>query len=291
MPDGLLQNYINGQFVPSSSSETIDLISPVDESVVGRAPVSNAADVDAAVAAAERAFATWGRTTPSVRQQALLKLADAIEEHCDEIVEAQCRNTGQLKAMISAEEVMVSADQVRFFAGAARMVEGLSAGEYMEGFTSYVRREPIGVVGQVTPWNYPFMMALWKIGPALAAGNTIVLKPSDTTPGSTLVLAKLSKGILPDGVFNVVLGNGGTGAMGWIQAYGAGTSIVNGTSTGGNGGDGGTNGTGGAIGGKGGNGGNSSFWKMSGQQSTNETNSGGNGGDGGNGSEIGRAHV
>jgi 1-pyrroline dehydrogenase len=212
MPDGLLQNYIDGQFVDSSSSETIDLISPVDGSVVGQAPVSNRADVDAAVAAAERAFLTWGKTTPSVRQQALLKLADAIEAHSDEIVEAQCRNTGQLKAMIAAEEVAVSADQVRFFAGAARMVEGLSAGEYMEGFTSYVRREPIGVVGQVTPWNYPFMMAIWKICPALATGNTVVLKPSDTTPESTLVLARISKGILPDGVFNVVLGTGATGA-------------------------------------------------------------------------------
>ncbi|MFD4183295.1 aldehyde dehydrogenase family protein, partial [Rhodococcus sp. NPDC058514] len=149
---------------------------------------------------------------PGVRQSALLALADAIEAHSDELVEAQCRNTGQPKAIIAAEEVKVGADQLRFFAGAARMLEGKSAGEYMDGFTSYVRREPIGVVGQVTPWNYPFMMAIWKIGPALAAGNTVVLKPSDTTPESTLVLARLSKGILPDGVLNVVLGNGGTGA-------------------------------------------------------------------------------
>jgi 1-pyrroline dehydrogenase len=213
MPDGPLQNFIDGKFVASSSSETIDLINPVDESVVGQAPVSNRADLDAAVDAADRAFTDWGRTTPSVRQQALLKLADAIEAHSDEIVEAQCRNTGQLKAMIATEEVAVSADQIRFFAGAARMVEGLSAGEYMEGFTSYVRREPIGVVGQVTPWNYPFMMAVWKIGPALATGNTVVLKPSDTTPESTLVLARLTKDILPDGVFNVVLGTGATGAQ------------------------------------------------------------------------------
>ena len=213
MSDGPLQNYIDGQFVASASSETINLISPVDESVVGQAPVSDRADVDAAVAAADRAFAGWGRTTPGVRQRALLKLADAIEEHSDEIVEAQSRNTGQLKAMISTEEVAVGADQIRFFAGAARLVEGLSAGEYLEGFTSYVRREPIGVVGQVTPWNYPFMMALWKIGPALATGNTVVLKPSDTTPESTLVLARISKDILPDGVFNVILGTGATGAQ------------------------------------------------------------------------------
>jgi len=212
MADGVLQNYIDGQFVASASAETIDLISPVDETVVGRAPVSNRADVDAAVAAADRAFGTWGRTTPGERQRALLKLADAIEEHSDEIVEAQSRNTGQLKSMIASEEVAVGADQLRFFAGAARLVEGLSAGEYMAGFTSYVRREPIGVVGQVTPWNYPFMMALWKIGPALATGNTVVLKPSDTTPESTLALARISQGILPDGVFNVILGTGATGA-------------------------------------------------------------------------------
>ncbi len=208
----VLENYINGEFVASAATETLDLINPVDESVVGRTPVSTKEDVDAAVEAAQRAFETWGKTTPSVRQAALLKLADAIEAHSDEIVAAESANTGQAHQMIADEEVKVGADQMRFFAGAARLLEGKAAGEYMEGFTSYVRREPIGVVGQVTPWNYPFMMALWKIGPALAAGNTIVLKPSDTTPGSTLVLAKLSKGILPDGVFNVVLGNGGTGA-------------------------------------------------------------------------------
>ncbi|EKT80379.1 gamma-aminobutyraldehyde dehydrogenase [Rhodococcus opacus] len=208
----VLENYINGEFVASSATETLDLINPVDESVVGRTPVSTKADVDAAVEAAERAFVSWGKTTPSVRQTALLKLADAIEAHSDELVEAECRNTGQPKQVIADEEIKVGADQLRFFAGAARMLEGKAAGEYMDGFTSYVRREPIGVVGQVTPWNYPFMMALWKIGPALAAGNTIVLKPSDTTPNSTLVLARLTKGILPDGVFNVVLGNGETGA-------------------------------------------------------------------------------
>ncbi|KAA0021783.1 gamma-aminobutyraldehyde dehydrogenase [Antrihabitans cavernicola] len=212
MASDVLQNYIDGAFVDSTATDTLDLINPVDETVVGRAPISNQDDVNAAVAAAESAFESWGKTTPSVRQTALLKLADAIEAHSDELVEAQCRNTGQPKAVIAAEEIAVSADQVRFFAGAARMLEGKSAGEYMDGFTSYVRREPIGVVGQVTPWNYPFMMAIWKIGPALAAGNTIVLKPSDTTPESTLVLAKITKDILPDGVFNVVLGNGGTGA-------------------------------------------------------------------------------
>ncbi|MFC7447078.1 gamma-aminobutyraldehyde dehydrogenase [Rhodococcus daqingensis] len=208
----LLENFVNGRFVASTATESIEVINPVDETVVARAPISTKADIDAAVAAAREAFKSWGRTTPGIRQAALLALADAIEAHSDELVEAQCRNTGQPKAVIAAEEVKVGADQLRFFAGAARMLEGKSAGEYMDGFTSYVRREPIGVVGQVTPWNYPFMMAIWKIGPALAAGNTVVLKPSDTTPESTLVLARLSKGILPDGVLNVVLGNGGTGA-------------------------------------------------------------------------------
>ncbi|WP_433574470.1 gamma-aminobutyraldehyde dehydrogenase [Nocardia brasiliensis] len=207
----VLENFIDGEFVASGATATLDLVNPVDETVVGRAPISNRADIDAAMAAAARAFESWGRTTPSARQSALLKLADAIEAHSGELVEAQCRNTGQPKAVIAAEEVAVSADQIRFFAGAARMLEGRPAGEYMAGFTSYVRREPIGVVGQVTPWNYPFMMAIWKIGPALAAGNTIVLKPSDTTPESTLVLARLTKGILPDGVFNVVLGDASTG--------------------------------------------------------------------------------
>ncbi|MFE3289873.1 aminobutyraldehyde dehydrogenase [Rhodococcus sp. NPDC059234] len=212
MGSDLLENFINGEFVPSTASETIEVINPVDETVVARSPISTKADIDAAVDAAKKAFVAWGKTTPGVRQAALLALADAIEAHSAELVEAQSRNTGQPTAVIAAEEVKVGADQLRFFAGAARMLEGKSAGEYMEGFTSYVRREPIGVVGQVTPWNYPFMMAIWKIGPALAAGNTIVLKPSDTTPESTLVLARLTKGILPDGVLNVVLGNGGTGA-------------------------------------------------------------------------------
>ncbi|SEL76634.1 gamma-aminobutyraldehyde dehydrogenase [Rhodococcus maanshanensis] len=208
----LLENYVNGRFVASTATDSIEVVNPVDETVVARAPISTKADIDAAVAAAREAFKSWGRTTPGVRQAALLALADAIEAHSDELVDAQCRNTGQPKAVIAAEEVKVGADQLRFFAGAARMLEGKSAGEYMDGFTSYVRREPIGVVGQVTPWNYPFMMAIWKVGPALAAGNTVVLKPSDTTPESTLVLARLTKGILPDGVLNVVLGNGGTGA-------------------------------------------------------------------------------
>ncbi|MGC5257501.1 aminobutyraldehyde dehydrogenase [Gordonia sp. DT218] len=208
----VLQNYINGEFVPSASTETIDIINPVDESVVAVSPVSIAADVDTAMAAATAAFAGWSTTTPSERQKALLKLADAIEAGSDQLVAAQARNTGQPEEQIAVEEVTVGADQVRFFAGAARTLEGKSAGEYMSGHTSFVRREPVGVIGQVTPWNYPLMMAIWKIAPAIAAGNTVVLKPSDTTPESTLALAEISRGILPPGVLNVVLGNGETGA-------------------------------------------------------------------------------
>ncbi|BBE23783.1 putative aldehyde dehydrogenase [Arthrobacter sp. MN05-02] len=209
-----LQNYIDGAFVTpaGTGTELLDIVNPTNGEVVAQSPVSSPADVDAAMQAAARAFTTWKRTTPSQRQLLLLRLADAVEAASDELVEAQHRNTGQVREMIAAEEVAAGADQLRFFAGAARILEGKSAGEYLEGHTSFVRREPIGVVAQVAPWNYPFLMAIWKIGPALAAGNTVVLKPSDTTPESTLVLARLTQGILPDGVLNVVLGTGETGA-------------------------------------------------------------------------------
>ena len=165
----------------------------------------------AAVAAAQRAQVSWGRTTPGQRQKALLALADAIEERADEIVAAQVRNTGQIAHLVKSEEVLAGADQVRFFAGAARLLEGRAGGESMEGFTSYVRREPIGLVGQVTPWNYPFMMAIWKIAPALAAGNSIV-QAQRHHPGEHAGPRRPDQGILPDGVLGVVLGNGGTGA-------------------------------------------------------------------------------
>jgi betaine-aldehyde dehydrogenase len=206
-----LQNFVDGRPVDAHGTATIDVVSPVTEQVVAVSPVSDAEDVDAAVQAAARAFPGWSRSTPSVRQAALLALADALDAHSDELVEAQHRDTGQPRAIIAAEEVAVGADQVRFFAGAARRLDGIASGEYLDGLTSSVRREPIGVVAQVTPWNYPLMMAIWKIAPALAAGNTVVLKPSDTTPESTLVLAALTRGVLPDGVFNVVLGDASTG--------------------------------------------------------------------------------
>lgn len=209
----LLQNYINGSFVDAAGSETIDVLSPATGDVVAVSPVSTDIDVDAAFGAARTAFTTWKRTTPGQRQAMLLKIADAMEANADELVEAQHRNTGQPREAIRVEEVITGADHLRFFAGAARVLEGKSAGEYLDGYTSWIRREPIGVVAQVTPWNYPIMMAIWKIAPALAAGNTVVLKPSDTTPESTLVLARLTQGILPDGVLNVVLGNASTGQL------------------------------------------------------------------------------
>ena len=207
-----LKNYINNEYVAAQGEGTLELQSPVTEEVIAISPISNEADVNAAVAAAKEAFKTWRRTTPSERQACLLKLADALEEHGREIAEIQSRETGQLIAMVESEECGVGADQLRFFAGAARVLSGLSQGEYMEGHTSSIRREPIGVIGQVTPWNYPLMMAIWKLGPALAAGNTVVIKPSDTTPSSTLKFVELIGEIFPKGVVNVVLGDASTGA-------------------------------------------------------------------------------
>ena len=209
----LLQNFVDGAFVDARGTARIDIVHPATGTVVAVSPVSAAEDVDAAFAAAKKAFRTWRRTTPSERQLMLLRLADALEAHSAELVEAQHRNTGQPRRMIADEEVAAGADNLRFFAGAARTLEGKAAGEYLGGHTSYVRREPVGVVAQVTPWNYPLLMAIWKLGPALAAGNTVVLKPSDTTPESTLVLARLIGEIFPAGVVNVVLGDASTGAL------------------------------------------------------------------------------
>lgn len=213
MSTAILSNFINGQFVSPAGSGLLDIVDPTSGNIVARSPISTAADVDVAMRAAQAAFPGWSRRTPAERQRALLLLADAVEADSERLVDAQHRNTGQPRATIAADEVAAGADQLRFFAGAARLLEGKSAGEYLDGMTSWVRREPIGVVGQVTPWNFPFLMAVWKIGPALAAGNTVVLKPSDTTPESTLELARISQGILPDGVMNIVLGDASTGAF------------------------------------------------------------------------------
>jgi betaine-aldehyde dehydrogenase len=208
-----LRNFIGGTYVDGNTGATSDVVDPTTGQVVAHAPVSGAEEVDAAYEAADRAFGEWGRTTPSERQQALLKIADAIESHAEELIDLESANTGKIKALTASEEIPPMVDQLRFFAGAARVLEGKAAGEYMAGHTSWIRREPIGVVGQVTPWNYPLLMAVWKIGPALAAGNTVVLKPSDTTPESTLRLAELASEFLPAGTLNVVTGDRETGRL------------------------------------------------------------------------------
>jgi betaine-aldehyde dehydrogenase len=206
-----VQNFIGGELVESTDGRRADLVDPTTGEVFGSAPLSGEADVDAAYRAAAAAFETWRDTTPAERQRALLRFADAIEERADEIVAVESQNTGKPLGITRDEEIPPSLDQLRFFAGAARLLEGRSAGEYMAGHTSYIRREPVGVVGQIAPWNYPFMMAIWKIAPALAAGNCLVLKPSDTTPVSSVLLAEMAAEFLPPGVFNVVCGDRATG--------------------------------------------------------------------------------
>ena len=206
-----LSNFINGKSVQSSSGKTSDLINPSTGEAYAKAPVSNSADIDLAMKSATDAFVGWRDSTPSERQRALLKIADALESRAEEIVAIESRNTGKPLAITMSEEIPPMIDQIRFFAGAARNLEGKSAGEYMHGMTSIIRREPIGVCAQVTPWNYPMMMAVWKWAPAIAAGNTVVLKPSDTTPASTVFMAEVMSEFLPDGVFNVLCGERDTG--------------------------------------------------------------------------------
>ncbi|MFI8179528.1 gamma-aminobutyraldehyde dehydrogenase [Actinacidiphila glaucinigra] len=208
-----LRNHINGEFRDAADGRTTDVVNPANGEVYATAPLSAAADVDAAMAAAAAAFPAWRDTTPSERQKALLKIADAFEARADELVAVESENTGKPIGLTASEEIPPMVDQIRFFAGAARLLEGRSAGEYMEGMTSIVRREPVGVCAQVAPWNYPMMMAVWKFAPAIAAGNTVVLKPSDTTPASTVLIAEIIGGILPKGVFNVVCGDRETGRL------------------------------------------------------------------------------
>jgi betaine-aldehyde dehydrogenase len=207
----VLQNVIAGESVASTSDSAIDLVDPSTEEVYARAPITTPAEIDSAYRAAAGAFPAWGRATPAERQLALFRLADALEERSEEFADLESRDTGKPRATLVADEIDQSVDQLRFFAGAARNLQALSAGEYLAGHTSYVRREPIGVIGQVTPWNYPLNMAVWKVAPAIAAGNTVVLKPSDTTPLSTIRFAEIAAEILPAGVFNVVLGDRTTG--------------------------------------------------------------------------------
>jgi betaine-aldehyde dehydrogenase len=206
-----LQNFVNGKFVDSKSGKTTELVNPATGKAFATAPNSNEADIDAALNAAAVAFPGWRDSTPSVRQKALLKIADALEANAEKLVAIESENCGKPISVTMSEEIPPMIDQIRFFAGAARNLEGKSAGEYMPGMTSFIRREPIGVCAQVTPWNYPMMMAVWKWAPAIAAGNTVVLKPSDTTPASTLFMAEIMSEFLPAGVFNVVCGERDTG--------------------------------------------------------------------------------
>jgi betaine-aldehyde dehydrogenase len=207
----ILQNFVNGKKVSATSDKVQDLINPATGEVFAKAPVSNAADVDKAMKAAAGAFEIWKESTPGERQKAINKIADAIEARSEELIGIESENTGKPIAVTRAEEIGPMLDQIRFFAGAARNLEGKSAAEYFKGHTSFIRREPIGVCAQVTPWNYPMMMAVWKWAPAIAAGNTVVLKPSDTTPVSTLWMAELMQEFLPEGVINVVVGDRDTG--------------------------------------------------------------------------------
>ena len=206
-----LANFINGKSVDSTSGETTSIINPSTGQAYASAPKSNSADIDSAFKAASDAFPGWRDSTPSQRQLALIRIADAIESKQKELIEIESQNTGKPVSLVTSEEIPPMVDQIRFFAGAARNLEGKSAAEYMPGMTSFIRREPIGVIGQVTPWNYPMMMAVWKWAPAIAAGNTVVLKPSDTTPMSTVWMAKVMSEFLPKGVFNVVCGERETG--------------------------------------------------------------------------------
>ncbi|MFF5987280.1 gamma-aminobutyraldehyde dehydrogenase [Prauserella flavalba] len=207
-----VRNFVGGEYTDALSGRTAELVDPATGDVFATAPVSGQEDVDRALTVARDAFATWRDSTPAERQLALSRLADRIEERADELLALECENTGKPVELTRQEELPMLLDQLRFFAGAARVLEGKSAGEYLRGHTSWIRREPVGVCAQVTPWNYPALMALWKFAPALAAGNAVVLKPSDTTPVSTVFLAELAAEFLPPGVFNVICGDRETGA-------------------------------------------------------------------------------
>jgi betaine-aldehyde dehydrogenase len=213
MPDKqVFHNVIGGQVQAAASGAMMDIVNPSTGEVYASAPNSDEHDVDLAFQAAASAFETWRWSTPSERQHALLKLADLIEDGAEELIAIESENTGKPVALTRSEEIPPMVDQIRFFAGAARVLEGKSSGEYMRGFTSSIRREPIGPVAQVAPWNYPMMMSVWKFAPALAAGNTVVLKPSDTTPASSYWMVERMQEIFPPGVCNLVCGDRDTGA-------------------------------------------------------------------------------
>jgi 1-pyrroline dehydrogenase len=201
------KNLVGGEWVDAAEGGTREVINPATGETIAEVPEGTQADVDRAVEAAKEAWAEWRESTPQERSELLLKLAEIIDEHGEELAEIESRNVGKPIA-VARDEMPVSADNIRFFAGAARLLEGRSTGEYMKGYTSMIRREPIGVVGQVAPWNYPLMMAVWKFAPALAAGNVSVLKPSEQTPLSTLRFAELAAEVIPAGVLNVITGDG-----------------------------------------------------------------------------------
>src|SRR3954465_1552903 len=216
-------NFIDGESVPAAEGRTSEVLNPADGKTMANAPDSTAEDVERAVKAARSAFDGGSNATPATRAEGLLKLADAIDEHADELAELEARNAGKPLQAVKDDEMGATSHQLRvspgamsgelrFFAGAARNLEGKAAGEYLEGYTSWVRREAVGVVGQIAPWNYPLLMAIWKIGPALATGNTIVLKPAPSTPLTTLRLGEIASEFLPKGVLNVVAGGNETGA-------------------------------------------------------------------------------
>ncbi len=209
----MLQNFIGGRSVATTGGDSHDVKNAATGETIAAMGISSAADVDAAVEAARKGFAEWRAATPSERSLALLNIAAEIEERGEELARIESENTGKPLALTISEEIPPAVDQIRFFAGAARMLEGRATAEYMAGHTSSIRREPIGVCGQITPWNYPFMMAVWKFGPAIAAGNAVILKPSENTPISTLWMAEVLQKHLPEGVFNVVLGKGEVGEM------------------------------------------------------------------------------
>jgi betaine-aldehyde dehydrogenase len=203
-----LQNFIDGEFVDAADGATEEVTNPATGEAIAEMQLSGEEDVDRAVKAAKRAFPGWAAATPGERAAAMIKLADALEEHAEELADLEAADAGKPRGAFLEDEMPFICDNLRFFAGAGRVLEGKSAGEYVENRTSFVRREPVGVVGQIAPWNYPLMMAIWKIGPALATGCTIVLKPAETTPVSTLKLAEYAGECLPKGVLNVITGHG-----------------------------------------------------------------------------------
>ncbi|MGH7722633.1 MAG: gamma-aminobutyraldehyde dehydrogenase [Candidatus Dormibacteria bacterium] len=207
-----VRNVVGGELVEPRGAATLPIIDPSTGEVVAHSPLSGADDVDLAYQAAQDAFPRWRDTTPRQRSLAMLRFADILEAHGRELVELECRNTGKPLALTESEELPLLHDTLRFMAGAARCLEGAASAEYMDGHTSWIRREPVGVCGQVTPWNYPMLMAAWKFAPAIAAGNTVVLKPSETTPLTTVRMAELAREVLPPGVLNVVCGDRSTGA-------------------------------------------------------------------------------